>query len=107
MVVIQIALTLAVVSNAWYVVAQRQVIIDRDTGMPEDEIFSFTMQPTEKNADIASMVRNDLQMLRTIPSVIAASPINNAPLSNSAHRTGIALKPDTEEHVSSHIVTAD
>ncbi len=107
LVIIQIALTLAVISNAWFVIAQRQALIDRDTGMPEDEIFSFTMQPTDRNADITSMVRNDLQLLRTVPGIIAASPINNVPLAGSAWQTGLSIRPDSEDAARTHIVTAD
>jgi putative ABC transport system permease protein len=107
----QIALTLAIVVNAVYVTKQRVEKIGRPSGMDDQNIFSFTATGFEKDYDFFGMVREDLALMRQIPGVVDAAPIQQVPLSGSGSSTGFYSLPDkkgeqspaayypTDEHV--------
>lgn len=75
LIVIQISLTLGVISNAAYVITQRQQQIDIDSGIDEDHLFSVWVKPINnepvKNADI----QRDLAQLRQLAEVVDATPV--------------------------------
>ncbi|MBC8028163.1 MAG: FtsX-like permease family protein [Steroidobacteraceae bacterium] len=97
---IQIALTLAIVVNAVYVTQQRLQHIGRATGIDDQNIFSFWVNTYEKDYDFFGMVRADLAMLRAMPGIVDAAPINQVPLSGSGSSTAFYSLPDKKGEVS-------
>ena len=91
---LQIALTLAIVVNAVYVTQQRVEKIGRPSGIDDQNIFSFSGTGFEKDFDFFAMVREDLALLRDMPGVIDAAPIQQVPLSGSGSSTGFYSLPD-------------
>jgi putative ABC transport system permease protein len=100
----QIALTLAIVCNAIFIIGQRIDRVNRLTGLDESNLFLVTQQwvgapggddpaGVEK---LDSMQKEDLVALRTLPDVASVASINSLPLLNSSSNGSISLKPGSE-----------
>jgi putative ABC transport system permease protein len=104
LIALQIALTLAIVCNAIFIIGQRVQRIQRPTGMDENNLFMLTQlwvgAPTgddQASTDkLDAMLRTDLATLRNLPDVEAASTVNTLPLINSSWSSGVGLKPKQE-----------
>lgn len=93
LVAIQIAITLAIVVNAIYVTQQRVMHIGRPSGLDEQNIFSFWVTTYEKDFDFLGMVQADMALLREMPGIVDAAPINQMPLSGSGSSTIFYSQP--------------
>jgi putative ABC transport system permease protein len=94
----QIAVTLAVLANAVYIVEQRIEKMDRPTGIDVPNIFVVqSAGATAKYAHDAT-IRADIAYLRAVPGVIAATSIDYPPLSDRGNRVGLWLKPNDQAH---------
>lgn len=97
LVALQIAITLAVVTNAVFIINQRLEKIGRPNGMDTDNLIfiqSFGFAPGYNHHNT---VREDLDLLRSHPGVIAASPINGIPLSGGGSATSYRTKPGEDQ----------
>lgn len=93
LVALQIAITLAIVVNAVYLTQQRVSKISRDSGIDDQNIFSFSAQGFEEGFDFRAMVRDDLALMRQMPGVIDATPISHIPLSGGGSSSGFYSLP--------------
>jgi putative ABC transport system permease protein len=104
LIALQIALTLAIVCNAIFIIGQRIERVHRVTGIDESNLFLVTQQWVgAPDADdpagvekLDSMQREDLVALRNLPDVASVAPINSLPLLNSSWNGAISLKPGGE-----------
>jgi len=94
LVALQIAITLAIVVNAVYLTHQRVTKIGRPTGLDDQNIFSFWMTTYEKDFDFLGMVREDMALIRRMPGVVDATPIQQVPLSGSGNSSLFYSLPD-------------
>src|SRR5437762_11192862 len=78
---LQIALTLAVVANAVFIIEKRAEKIGRDPGMDSANTFFVQSYGYGPNYDQRDTVRRDLDVIRSLPGVVAASAMNGIPLS--------------------------
>lgn len=83
LIVLQIALTLAIVTNAAFIIRQRSADIERPTGVDEANTAVFYTTVYDKQMDQRQLIRDDLEALRAIPGVVAVSPTNSVPASGS------------------------
>jgi putative ABC transport system permease protein len=83
LVAMQIALALAILVNAVYVVKQRVESIERPTGIDDRNLFVVETAGFTSHYDYASAVRDDLAYLRALNGVVAATVSNAVPLSGS------------------------
>ncbi|WP_028108474.1 ABC transporter permease [Ferrimonas futtsuensis] len=90
LIILQLALTLAVVANASHIIQERLELMARDTGIAESELIGFTVSEMLMDKDFISQRRQDEQALRAIPGVIDASASNQIPLTNSGSSTTIS-----------------
>lgn len=93
LVALQIAITLAVVTNAVFIINQRLEKIGRPSGMDTDNLIfvqSFGYAPGYNHENT---IREDLRLLRALPGVVAASPINGIPLSGGGSSTSYKNEP--------------
>ena len=103
LIALQIALTLAIVCNAIFIIGSRIERVNRPTGLDESNLFLVTQQwvgaPSADTADgvekLDVMQREDLAALRNLPGVEAVAPTNSLPLLNSSWTGSVSLKPDT------------
>jgi putative ABC transport system permease protein len=104
----QVAVTLAVLVNALYIVELRIEKIGRPSGMDIPNIFVVrNVGVTEKYAHEAT-VRADLAYLRGKPGVLAVTTMDYAPLSGHGNVVGVMLQPDDQRHaVGAHYYEVD
>jgi putative ABC transport system permease protein len=92
---LQIALALAIVSNALFVIQQRTNRGMRPTGVHEANLL--TIQNVWVNADterVGPLAQNDLFALRHIPGVVDATQMNAFPLLGNGWTEAVHLDPD-------------
>jgi putative ABC transport system permease protein len=93
LVAFQIAIGLAVLVNAVYVVKQRVEKIGRPTGMDTPNMIWVASAGFAKDYDYEAAWREDLATLRALPGVKAASLFSNIPLSGGGSSNGFQPRP--------------
>jgi len=93
LVAFQIAIGLAVLVNAVYVVKQRVEKIGRPTGMDTPNMIWVASAGFAKNFDYDASWREDIATLRALPGVKAASVFSNIPLSGGGSSNGFQNRP--------------
>jgi putative ABC transport system permease protein len=83
LIALQIALTLAIVTNAAYIISERAENIARPSGLDEANTALIITNLFDSNVDQRQLYRDDLDAIRSIPGVLAASPAQSIPISGS------------------------
>ncbi|GAB2565716.1 ABC transporter permease [Dyella jejuensis] len=104
LIALQIALTLAIVCNATFIIYTRVDHVRRPTGMDENNLFMVEQQwvgaPTgDDKASLQKldvMQREDLAALRALPDVASVTPTDSLPLLNSSWNGSASLKPGVD-----------
>jgi len=104
LIALQIALTLAIVCNAVFIIGQRVSRVNRPTGLDESNLFLVSQgwvgAPSGDEPGgvdkLDSLLQADLTALRAMPDVDSVAPINSLPLLNSSWNGSVALKPGTD-----------
>ncbi|MCB1646280.1 MAG: FtsX-like permease family protein [Pseudomonadales bacterium] len=91
---LQIAVSLAIIVNASFIIKQRADKISRPTGMDTDNIIVVSIRGVGENYDTVANITADLNLLRNLPGVVDAAPINQVPLSGSGSSTGLRTIAD-------------
>jgi putative ABC transport system permease protein len=90
--VLQIALTLAIVGNIVFLVGARTAHLSRPTGIDERDMFAMGYRlDTPEGA--RGQRETDLAALRQLPAVADAVAINSYPLRGSGWTEGVSLRP--------------
>jgi putative ABC transport system permease protein len=100
-IVVQTAITLAILCNSLFIIQERLRLIDRPTGLQEQDIFTIPNQWVGNPADLAARVQTDLAALRALPEVVDAYVSNSYPLSNGGWDDAIMLEADDAHWVTS------
>jgi putative ABC transport system permease protein len=100
-IVVQTAITLAILCNSLFIVQQRLRLIDRPTGLREQDIFTIPNQWVGNPPDLAARLQADLAALRALPEVVDAYASNSYPLSNGGWDDAIMLEPGDAHWVTS------
>jgi putative ABC transport system permease protein len=90
---LQVALTLAIVCNALFIIDQRLDLMNRPSGMNEADTFMFGSSGFGQGFDGRAVQKSDLALLRQIPGVADATPTNSVPMSGGGWGSGISLQP--------------
>lgn len=96
LVAMQIAVALAILVNATYIVKQHLDEINRPTGVDEQNLFSMDATGFTERYDYASSVREDLAYLRGLDGVIAATVTDNVPFNPNGDSEALFKKPDAK-----------
>ncbi len=102
LIALQIALTLAIVCNAIFIIGQRVERVNRPTGLDESHLLTVTQLWVGAPGDtdpaaidtLDAMLREDLAALRALPGVESVTPINSLPLVGSSWNGGVSASPD-------------
>ncbi len=94
LVAVQIAFTLAIVVNAVYIAERRLALIERPTGLDDQNIFVVSTAGFTSRFHYLPTVAADLAYLRGQPGVIAATTTESVPLSEGAWAVGLSGKPN-------------
>jgi putative ABC transport system permease protein len=90
---LQVALTLAIVCNALFIIVERAQLMSRPSGMNESDTFTFSSNGFAQGYDAHTQMQADLALLRGLPGVVDATNSNSTPLANGGWDTGISLQP--------------
>ncbi len=93
LVVLEIALSCAIVCNAVFLVTQRIERMQMSSGVAEHELVQVQAASIGSREDSRARVQEDLAALRSIPGVVAATLVNQIPFGNSSWNSGIKLDP--------------
>jgi len=99
LIALQIALTLAIVCNALFIIHQRLSHLSEPTGIDEANLFVIKNQwavPSSKQETV-SKIQADMATLRQLPSVHDAAPSNSYPLRGGGWDNFIMLSPEQIE----------
>jgi putative ABC transport system permease protein len=91
-IVVQTAITLAILCNSLFLIQQRLRSSERPTGLQEQDIFTIANQWVGNPPDLAAKVQADLAALRALPEVVDAFVSQSYPLSNGGWGDGVALE---------------
>lgn len=94
LIALQIALTLAIVTNAAFIIRERAADIDRPSGLDEPNTAIFITTLFDSSIDQRQLFRDDLEALRAIPGVVAASPTQSIPISGSGWGADFYTDPE-------------
>jgi len=91
---VQIAVTLAILCNALFIMEQRLALSHRPSGMEESNLFAIDNEFVGEPADLSVRQQADMAALRALPGVIDAYDANEYPLTNSGWSEGVTVDPD-------------
>lgn len=94
LIVLEIALSCAIVCNALFLVATRLERMDRPTGMADDEIVRINLTSIGNKDDAGAMIKDDVAALRALPGVQYAASTNHVPFDQSSWNSSMGSKPD-------------
>jgi putative ABC transport system permease protein len=90
---LQVALTLAIVCNALFIISERLTHMARPSGMNEADTFWFGSNGFGQAYNAKVVQQSDLAVLRQLPGVADAAPTNSVPMSDGGWGTGLSLAP--------------
>src|SRR5260221_3235833 len=91
-IVVQTAITLAILCNSLFIIQQRLRSSERPTGLQEQDIFTMANQWVGDPTDLAAKLQADLAALRALPEVVDAYASNSYPLSDGGWDDAIMLE---------------
>jgi putative ABC transport system permease protein len=94
---VQMAITLAILCNALFIIEQRISLTKRPSGADEGNVFVIGNQWVGSPPDLKAKQQADLAALRSMPGVVDATASNSYPMSNGGSTDGVLLKPDQKE----------
>jgi len=94
LVALQIAVTLAIVINSLYIIVQRVEKMNRDSGIDVENVIITYVRGFGANFDVVDSITNDINLIKSIPGVMAATVSNHVPLSGSGSGTGLRTVAD-------------
>jgi putative ABC transport system permease protein len=97
LIVIEIALTSAIVCNALHLIGNRLTQLNNDTGLAESELVVVGARSTVSGGEADEVTAQDLAALRALPGVKAAALANQVVYGNNSNNSGVALQPGTQQ----------
>lgn len=94
LIVLEIALTCAIICNAVFLIAQRLERMDRPTGMADSELVRISVAGIGEDENADALVRQDVAALRALPGVRGATALNHVPFDGSSWNSSVSLEPD-------------
>ncbi|MGA0586853.1 ABC transporter permease [Dyella sp. KRB-257] len=100
LIAMQIALTLAIVCNATFIIRERLARVARPTGMVETNLLAIQNRFVGNESKSSEpLVKADLAALRQMPGVVDATAINSYPLRGGGWSMGVQLDPDAKKAI--------
>jgi putative ABC transport system permease protein len=94
LIAVQMAITLAILCNALFLIEQRIALSQRPTGADEANVVVIENQWVGNPPDLSARMQGDLAALRSLPGVQDAFSTNTYPMSGGGSTTGLGLHPD-------------
>lgn len=97
LIVLEIALSCAIICNAIFLISQRIERIDRPTGMANEELVRINIAGIGEDENPAALVKQDIASLRAVPGVKAATSLNHVPFDSSSWNSSVSLQPNQQK----------
>jgi len=94
LIALQMAVTLAILCNALFIIQQRLSLMARPSGVDEDHVFTINNQWVGNPDDLGARLAGDLAALRSLPGVVDAYASNSFPLRGGGWSESVNLKPE-------------
>ena len=94
LIVVEIALTCAIVCNSVFLIANRIERVRFGSGLADTELSYLGTRPIGHDTNATAMTREDLAALRAIPGVRSAAIMSAPPFGRSSTSLGISLAPN-------------
>ncbi len=98
LIALQIAITLAIVANAAFIIDARADKMNRPTGVDDQNLVFARSYGFGPNHDTMHTIRTDIEALEAIPGVRSAAYISGVPLSGSGSNSGFLPHPPEGEN---------
>jgi putative ABC transport system permease protein len=95
--ILEIALTCAIVCNAVFMINHRLQHMHMSTGIDEHALVQIQLAEVTPSPDIYARAREDLAVLRQVPGVEDVALVNQLPLGGSSSNASIKLDPEQRE----------
>jgi putative ABC transport system permease protein len=96
LIVVQVALTICIVSNSLFVIHERLARIDRPSGLSESDLVLFRNEWIGNPQDLKARLSKDLTLLRSMPGVVDAFATNSISLSTGGNLAALRLEAGQE-----------
>lgn len=97
LVVLQIAITMAVIVNSLFIINQRIEKMNREPGFDVDNMISFQSWGFAADYNHEVSVREDVAFIGSLPGVIGVTPSRNLPLSNGGSANDYRATAELED----------
>ena len=97
LIVLEIALTCAIICNALFMIGDRVGQINEPSGIAERELLRIQLTSSGSDDNATARTRTDLAALRAIPGVKDATVVNQVPFVNSSWNSGVRLTPEQQQ----------
>jgi putative ABC transport system permease protein len=94
LVALQVAISLAILANALYIVTLRYEMATRPSGIAnEHDSFEVASSPVKKPsyAEVVAQQRRDRAMLLSMPGVVSVAAVNQVPMGESGWNSSVAV----------------
>ena len=96
LIVLEIALSCAIICNALFIVSQRLETLNLASGIDDDRLVEIGLSGIGQQTDGDARTAEDLASLRAIAGVERATIINQLPFQNGSWNTSLALSAEQE-----------
>jgi putative ABC transport system permease protein len=97
LIVVEIALTCAIICNALFMISDRLTQIREVSGLAENELVRVQIAGIGNDPEQIPRTRSDLAALRALPGVADATVLNQVPFVNSSWNSGVQLEQDQQQ----------
>ncbi|WP_369981506.1 ABC transporter permease [Xanthomonas bundabergensis] len=94
LIVLEIAVSCAILCNAVFLIHSRLHLMDRATGLAESELVRIQLAKSGNDDQAAARAKEDLAGLRALPGVKVAAVSNSVPLGLLGRSLDVKLTPD-------------
>jgi putative ABC transport system permease protein len=108
LIVLEIALSCAIICNALFLISSRLDRMQRPTGQAENELVRIQITGIGTDENASALTRSDLAVLRALPGVKSASVTNQVIFGGGSWNSSVNLAPDqTHQTLSSTVYLGD
>jgi len=108
LIVLEIALSCAIICNALFLISQRLEAINRISGFDETHIVRVQAGGIGTDDNASALTQSDLAALRALPGVKAATVTNQVPFNNSSWNSSVNLtKEQTHQNLNATVYMGD
>ncbi|MBN8505778.1 MAG: ABC transporter permease [Burkholderiales bacterium] len=94
LIVAEVALALAFVSNALHMIAERVERLNVRTGLAESELINLDLRAIAPIEEHEALTQEDLRRLRALPGVKGVAVVNQVAFGDNNNNSGVNNKPD-------------